>query len=78
MFNLKRNRSTSFPAKPTAALATAMDCGEIILPVIPPEELAAIANTGSIPTEIALIICKFPNSKFADVSSVQAPHNVDA
>ena len=45
---VKRNKSDSLPANPTAAQATAMDCGEIILPVTPPEALAASANTGSI------------------------------
>src|SRR3954467_10580667 len=65
---VKRNKSDSFPARPTAAQATAIDCGEIIFPVTPPEELAARASTGSIPTEVAVIFCRLPNNKFAEVS----------
>ena len=45
-FKVKRNSSDSLPAKPTAAQATAMDCGEIIFPVTPPEEFVATARSG--------------------------------
>ena len=48
-FTVKRNRFDSLPAKPTAAHATAMDCGEIILPVTPPVVLAATVRFGSTP-----------------------------
>ena len=67
-FTVKRSKSDSFPANPTAAQATAMDCGEIILPVTPPEEFAASARSGSIPIDVAVIFCKLPNNKLADVS----------
>lgn len=62
------NNSDSFPAKPTAAAATASVCGEIILPVTPPPVLAARANTGSIPTDPAVTCCNFANNTFDDVS----------
>ena len=41
---VKRNRSDSLPTKPVAAQATAIDCGEIILPVTPP---LVLAGTGA-------------------------------
>ena len=62
------NKSDSFPASPTAAQATAIDCGEIIFPTPPPEEFAASANKGSIPMEVAVTFCRPPNRRFADVS----------
>ena len=65
---VKRNKSDSFPANPTAAQATAMDCGEIILPVTPPEELAASANTGSIPMDVDVTCCSLANNRLAEVS----------
>ena len=67
-FKVKRSSSDSLPARPTAAQATAIDCGDIIFPVTPPLELAAIARTGSIPTDIEVTFCRFPNIKLADVS----------
>ena len=66
--NVKRSNSDSLPIKPTAAAATAIDCGEIILPVTPPDEFAASASTGSIPTDVAVTCCNFANKTFADVS----------
>ncbi len=48
---VNRNNSDSFPTNPTEAAPTAIDCGEIILPVTPPEAFAATVITGSIPTE---------------------------
>ena len=59
---VKRNRFDSLPAKPTAAHATAMDCGEIILPVTPPVVLAATVRFGSMPIWCAVDACKEPNS----------------
>lgn len=67
-FIVNRNKSDSFPANPTAAQATAIDCGEIIFPTTPPEEFAASAKTGSIPIEVAVTFCKLANNKFEDVS----------
>ena len=65
---VKLNKSPSLPTKPVAAVATAIDCGEIILPVTPPEELAATVKTGSTPTCCAVTACKLPKSAFAEVS----------
>ena len=62
------SKSGSFPTNPTAAAATAIDCGEIILPTTPPDALAATANSGSIPTLLAVTCCNLANSKLADVS----------
>src|SRR5213080_399143 len=65
---VNRKRSDSLPASPTAAQATAIDCGEIIFPVTPPDEFAANANTGFIPMDVAVTFCRFANNTFADVS----------
>ena len=62
------SKSGSLPTNPTAAAATAIDCGEIILPTTPPDALAATANSGSIPTWLAVTCCNLANSKLADVS----------
>ena len=67
-FTVKRNKSDSLPAKPTAAHATAIDCGEIILPVTPPVVLAATANSGEMPTWLAVLACNEPNKALAEVS----------
>ena len=67
-FTVKRNKSDSFPASPTAAQAIAIDCGEIIFPVTPPVVFAATRSTSDTPTCCAVIACKFENSAFADVS----------
>ena len=65
---VKRNRSDSLPARPTAAVAMAMDCGEIILPVTPPVVLAATVSTSGRPSCCAVVACKVPNKALADVS----------
>ena len=67
-FIVNLNRSDSFPAKPTAAQAIAIDCGEIILPVTPPEAFAASAKMGSIATFLAVSNCNGPNKLLAAVS----------
>src|SRR5690606_29041628 len=67
-FTVNRNSSDSRPIKPPAPAATAMDCGDIILPTTPPETLAPTATTGSTPIDDAVTDCSFPKSAFADVS----------
>ena len=67
-FTVKLNRSPSLPTRPDAAVATAMLCGEIILPQTPPEEFAATVRIGSTPTCCQVTACKLPNSAFAEVS----------
>ena len=66
MVNL--NKSDSLPANPTEAQATAIDCGEIILPVTPPEAFEPSANIGSIPTFVAVSNCNVPNKLLEAVS----------
>ena len=65
---VKRNRSDSRPARPTAAQAMAIDCGEIILPVTPPVVLAATVSTCGRPSCCAVVACSAPNSALAEVS----------
>jgi hypothetical protein len=48
-FTVKRSSSDSRPTRPTAAQATAIDCGEIILPVTPPVLFAATMRTSETP-----------------------------
>jgi hypothetical protein len=43
---VNRKMLPSSPTMPLAAVATEMDCGEIILPQTPPEELAATVRAG--------------------------------
>src|SRR5678815_2037235 len=64
--NLKS--SDSFPTKCPAAAATAIDCGEIILPTTPPDTLAATVTTGSTPMDVAVAAWSFPNNALAEVS----------
>ena len=65
---VKRNRSDSLPASPTAAQAMAMDCGEIILPVTPPVVFAATISTWGKPNCCAVVACNAPNKALAEVS----------
>src|SRR5689334_22007154 len=65
---VKRNRSPSLPTMFEAAVATEMDWGEIILPVTPPEELAATVRAGSTPIWVAVVCCRPPKSRFDEVS----------
>ena len=67
-FTVKRNNSDSFPTRPTAAAPMAMDCGEIILPVTPPDALALTVTTGSTPRVSAVVACSLQNNAFDEVS----------
>ena len=62
------NRSDSFPTSPTAAAPMAIDCGEIIFPVTPPEALALTVTTGSTPRVSAEVACNLQNKALDDVS----------
>ena len=64
--NLKS--SDSLPTRFPAAAATAMDCGEIILPTTPPDTFAETVRTGSTPMDVAVVACSFPNTALAEVS----------
>ena len=52
----------------TGAAATAMDCGEIILPITPPEILALTVITGSTPKAVAVLAWIFENNALEEVS----------
>src|SRR5512144_3202351 len=67
-FEVKRNRSDSLPTRPTAAQATAIDCGEIILPVTPPVVLAPMVRMGLTPICCAVTACRLANSALLEVS----------
>ena len=67
-FTVNRNSSDSFPTRFPAAAATAIDCGEIILPTTPPEILAATVTTGSTPIVVAVAACSLPNKALEEVS----------
>ena len=45
-----------------------MFCGEIILPITPPEELAAANSTGLRSSCLAATTCRLPNSALPEVS----------
>nr|GFD32307.1 hypothetical protein [Tanacetum cinerariifolium] len=66
--SVKRNRSDSLPTRPVAAQATAIDWGEIILPVTPPLELAATISTSLTPNWCAVVACSEPNRALDEVS----------
>src|SRR5512143_3405221 len=67
-FRVKRNRSDSLPTRPTAAQATAIDCGDIILPVTPPVVLAPIVRIGLTPICCAVTACRLANRALLDVA----------
>src|SRR3954454_5710892 len=66
--SVKRNSSDSRPTRPVAAHATAIDCGEIILPVTPPVVLAATSNVSDTLIWCAVVFCNEQNSALDDVS----------
>ena len=67
-FIVKRKRSDSFPTRPVAAAATAIDCGDIILPTTPPELFAATVKTGLTPICSAVTCCNLANKALEEVS----------
>src|SRR6516225_1914753 len=66
--NTKRRIEPSWPNQLVAVDATTMDCASIILPMTPPDELAAAIRMGERPSCSEVMRCKFPNSKFEAVS----------
>src|SRR5216683_4590033 len=58
----------SCPNQLVAVEATTIDCASIILPITPPEELAAAIRIGDKPSCSAVIFCNPPNSTFEAVS----------
>ncbi len=67
-FRVKRNRLPSSPTMPQAAVATASDWGEIILPMTPPLVLAAPVRIGLMPSCSAVAFCKPPKRTLLEVS----------
>ena len=60
--------SPSWPYQRVAVLATTMLCASIILPITPPELLAAAIRVGLRPSCSAVMRCRLPKSTFDDVS----------
>src|SRR3954466_13905606 len=66
--NTKRRMVPSCPNQLVAVDATTIDCASIILPMTPPEELAAPIRIGDRPSCSDVIFCRFPNRMLDDVS----------
>src|SRR6478672_13640931 len=66
--NTKRRIVPSCPYQLVAVEATTIDCASIILPITPPEELAAPISTEDRPSCSEVIFCRLPNSTFEPVS----------
>src|SRR3978361_1133400 len=58
----------SWPYQLVAVEATTIDCASIILPITPPEELAAPIRIGDRPNCSEVIFCRLPNSTLEAVS----------
>src|SRR5438874_3488852 len=66
--NTNRRIEPSWPYQLVAVEATTIDCASIILPMTPPEELAAAISTGDRPSCSEVIFCKLPNRMLEAVS----------
>src|SRR3984957_6440676 len=66
--NTKRRIVPSWPNQLVAVEATTIDCASIILPMTPPDELAAPIRIGDRPSCVAVIFCNPPNSTLDAVS----------
>src|ERR1044072_1247448 len=64
----KRRIEPSWPNQLVAVEATTIDCASIILPITPPEELAALIRIGASPSCSEVIFCRPPKSTFEAVS----------
>src|ERR1700750_3472948 len=64
----KRRIEPSWPNQLVAVEATTMDCASIILPITPPDELAAPIRIGDRPSCSDVIFCRLPNSTLEAVS----------
>ena len=60
--------SVSLPTSPVAAHATAIDWGEISLPITPPKRFADVVKIGFMPRCPAVTCCSFPNKAAEDVT----------
>src|SRR6266576_5043286 len=66
--NTYRRIEPSWPYQLVAVEATTIDWASIILPITPPEELAALIRIGDRPSCSEVIFCNPPNSTFEAVS----------
>src|SRR5229473_1494086 len=66
--NTNRRIEPSWPNQLVAVEATTIDCASIILPMTPPEELAAAIRIGLRPNCSEVIFCRLPNRMFDAVS----------
>src|SRR5258708_39630204 len=66
--NTKRRMVPSWPYQLVAVEATTIDCASIILPITPPEELAAAISTDERPNCSEVIFCRLPHSTVEAVS----------
>src|SRR5246127_5017594 len=66
--NTKRKIVPSCPYQLVAVEATTIDCASIILPMTPPDELAAPISTDDRPSCSEVIFCRLPNRMFEAVS----------
>src|SRR5436190_3946533 len=66
--NTKRRIEPSWPNQLVAVEATTIDCASIILPMTPPEELAALIRIGDRPSCSEVIFCNPPNNTLEAVS----------
>src|SRR5215467_10461627 len=66
--NTKRRIEPSWPNQLVAVEATTIDWASIILPMTPPDELAAAIKTGFNPSCLDVIVCRLPNRMFDAVS----------
>src|SRR5207245_4424225 len=66
--NTKRRIEPSWPNQLVAVEATTIDWASIILPIMPPEELAALIRIGERLSCSAVIFCSPPKSTFDAVS----------
>src|SRR5471032_2074945 len=64
----KRRIEPSWPNQLVAVEATTIDWASIILPMTPPDELAAPIRNGDRPSCSEVIFCKFPNRMLDAVS----------
>src|SRR6266446_608843 len=66
--NTYRRMEPSCPNQFVAVEATTIDCASIILPITPPDELAAAIRIGDRPSCSEVIFCKLPNRMLDAVS----------
>src|SRR5213078_4703551 len=66
--NTKRRIEPSWPNQLVAVEATTIDWASIILPITPPEELAAPIRIGDRPSCSEVIFCRLPNRMLEAVS----------